>query len=208
MKSHSLRRGGQFVLVKHGLDRDTVHSLMDDENDSRANLAHISKVSTSNVQALTKDLPTSDTTKLSNISLGRVEGAPTGPSIKAVGRLETDDIYAQLVKSLETVRSVWYDCKKYTTSQSAAKEPHLVQWQAYETARKAKARYAQCFLEVSYSEEYKEPLNSMSMAKAQPLQEIKKTPRPVELTAVGNAHVLVSDQDLEELDRIPHPTPH
>lgn len=201
MRLHSLRRGGQFVLVKHGLDRDTIRSLMGHETDSRANLAYISKVSTINVQALTKELPTTDITKFSSISLRRVEGAPTGPGIKAVERLETDSIYTQLVKSFETVRSVWYDCKKYTTPQSAAKESHLVQWQAYETARKAKVRYAHRFLEMRYREEYEEALKSMSMAKAQPLQEMEKTPGPAELTAVNNAHVLAEDQDHEELTR-------
>lgn len=62
MKLYSLRRGGQFVLVEHGVDRDTVRSLIGHETDSRADLAYISIVSTINVQALTKELPTTDVT--------------------------------------------------------------------------------------------------------------------------------------------------
>lgn len=92
---------------------------------------------------------------------------------------------------------MWYDCKKYTTPQSAVKESHIVQWQPYGTARKAKVRYAHRFLEMRYCEEYEEALKSMSMAKAQPLQEMEKTPGPAKLTAVNNAHVLAKTRTMK-----------
>lgn len=76
MKLHSLRRGGQFVLVEHGLDRDTVRILIGHETDSRADLAYISIVSTINVQALTKELPTTDITNCPASVSAELRGRP------------------------------------------------------------------------------------------------------------------------------------
>ena len=78
MKMYGIRRGADFILEIYC--PQVVKRLIGHKHDSTSISEYISEISTTDVQALSRGIAVSNITQMSNIRLGRVADAPTGPS--------------------------------------------------------------------------------------------------------------------------------
>ncbi|KAJ9645086.1 hypothetical protein H2201_001119 [Coniosporium apollinis] len=203
-KLHAMRRGATFLLDTH-VSPETARALMGHQRDSNAFREYMSKTSTTDYQAITKRLPTTDITQMSSISLGQVEGAPHGPSPAAFAALESDLEYKLHTEALESARAVWRSCMEEYGSGKQALAACPEARSAYQKVTNARRYYAPAFLEQRYREEYEKYCITASTLLPEPLPESTASNSPQEVdsrastppTAEPEADVGARPEDLD-----------
>lgn len=92
---HLLRRGNAFLLLKHCTDRDEARQMMGQREGSTVFSKYLSRTSTTDLQGISRDVPTEDISRFSGLTLGRVDDAPITLPQSDLAALEQEPAYVE-----------------------------------------------------------------------------------------------------------------